>query len=61
MNKQLSPRQWTAVTLVVAWGVIGMAANLTQARLAPATVWLLAAIASIAITLAMSCFRKVSR
>ena len=61
MNKQLGSRPLTAVTLVVAWGLIGLATNVAPIRLAPATVWLLAAIASIAVTLVMTWFRKVSR
>jgi hypothetical protein len=61
MNKQMSSRQWSVVTLVVAWGVIGMAANLLQTKVPPAMVWFWASLASIAITWAMNCFRKAAR
>ena len=61
MNKQMSSRQWTVVTLVVAWGVIGMVANLAHDKVSPSMAWALAAAASIAITWTMNCFRKASR
>jgi hypothetical protein len=61
MTNQPTRRGWSVLTLIVPWGVIGMAVNLTQGRTSPAMIWVWAAAASIGLTLAITFTLKFLR
>jgi hypothetical protein len=65
MDNQSDRRGWGVLTLIVPWGIVGMVVNLTQDRASPAMIWVWAAAASIASTIAISLalkfFRRAAR
>jgi hypothetical protein len=61
MTNQPNRRGWGVLALIVPWGIIGMAVNLTQGSASPAMIWVWAAAACIASTIAIAFARKLLR
>ena len=61
MYKQVKARGWGVLALIVPWGVIGMAVNLTQGQTSPSRIWVWAAAVCIVSTITVPRVLKVLR
>jgi hypothetical protein len=65
MTNQPTRQGWGVLALIVPWGIVGMAVNLTQGSGSPAMIWVWAAGAivasAVAIPYALKTIRRVAR